>query len=190
MNLDRIAEEYLAVAHEIFGPMRHSITEASRDIVHCLRAGKKIMFCGNGGSAADAQHFAAEFVNRFLLEREPYAGLSLTTDTSNMTSIGNDFGFEHTFAKQVVALGQSGDMLVGISTSGNAENILRAIAAGKSLDIAILALTGGGGGELAKVADRVLSVESTTHVPRIQEGHQLIMHLICEQVEELMEQSR
>jgi D-sedoheptulose 7-phosphate isomerase len=186
MNLDHIAEEYLAVASEIFTELREPIREASRDIVRRLRAGNKVMFCGNGGSAADAQHFAAEFVNRFLLERAPLAGLSLTTDTSTLTSIGNDYGFAAAFAKQVEGLGREGDLLVAISTSGNAENVLRAVDAAHRHGVAVLALTGGAGGRLAQTADRVLCLAATSHTPRIQEGHHLVMHLICEDVEEQM----
>lgn len=186
MNLDRIAEEYLIVASEVFNDLRVPIREASIEIVARLRAGGKILFCGNGGSAADAQHFAAEFLNRFLLERAPLAGLALTTDTSALTAIGNDYGFAGVFAKQVEGLGQPGDLLVAISTSGNAENVLRAVDAAHRRGVLVLGLTGGTGGRLAAAADRVLCVASTAHTPRIQEGHHLIMHLVCEFVEEQM----
>lgn len=186
MNLDRIAEEYLAVASEVFNELREPIRDASRDIVRRLRAGGKILFCGNGGSAADAQHFAAEFVNRFLLDREPYAGLALTTDTSSLTSISNDFSFGEIFAKQVAALGREGDLLVGISTSGNADNVLRGAEAAHQKGMAVLGLTGGSGGRLAEMADQVLCLTASSHTPRIQEGHHLMMHLICEDVEEQM----
>ena len=186
MNLDRIAEEYLSVANEIFNELREPIREVSRDMVQRLQAGGKILFCGNGGSAADAQHFAAEFVNRFLLERAPYAGLALTTDTSNLTSISNDYSFTEVFSKQVEALGRAGDLLVGISTSGNAANVLAAADAAHRGGMSVLGLTGGSGGRLAEIADQSLCLSSTRHTPRIQEGHHLIMHLICEDVEEQM----
>lgn len=184
MNVDRIAEAYLAVAHEVLSALRADILEAAEDIVRRLRDGHKIMLCGNGGSAADAQHFAAELVNRFLIDRAPYAAIALTTDTSILTAIGNDVGYDDVFAKQVLALGRPGDLLVAISTSGNAKSVLRAVDAARAAGVATLAMTGGDGGRLAARADRVLLVSSTRQTPRIQEGHCLMMHMICEQVEE------
>lgn len=183
MNWDRIAEEYLAVAHEALSELREEICAVSNDMVARIRAGNKILFCGNGGSAADAQHFAAELVNRFLLNRDPLPGISLTTDTSAITSIGNDFGFDEIFAKQVRGLGRPGDLLVGISTSGNSPNVVKAVEAAREMGMGTLAMVGGEGGQMATLADQVLCIACTGHTPRVQEGHHLIMHLICEDVE-------
>ena len=186
MDLAQIQADYRAVADAIFGPLRPAIEAAADDLVAAVRAGHKVLFCGNGGSAADAQHFAGEFINRFLLERRPYAGLALTTDTSVLTAIGNDYGYDQVFEKQILALGRPGDVLVAISTSGNAANVCRAARAAKAAGLRTLAMTGGTGGQLAGLADRVLSLACTPSTPRIQEGHQLMMHLMCERVEEIL----
>ncbi|MGD9874387.1 MAG: SIS domain-containing protein [Kiritimatiellia bacterium] len=186
MDWNRMAEEYLSVADELFNRLKNGTFELADLIAERLKAGGKVMVCGNGGSAADAQHFAAELVNRFLLERRPYAALALSTDTSILTSIGNDYGYEFVFEKQVRALGRKGDVLIAISTSGNAANVCRAVETAKSMGIMTVALTGGKGGKVAGLADRVLSVSSTSSVPRIQEGHQFIIHAVCERVEEIL----
>ncbi len=186
MNLAQIQADYRAVAEHIFGPLQAEIAGAADDMVAAVRAGGKVLFCGNGGSAADAQHFAGEFINRLLLERRPYAGLALTTDTSVLTAIGNDYGYDRVFEKQVLALGKPGDVLVAISTSGNAPNVCLAVRVAKAAGLKTIAMTGGKGGKLAALADRVLSVACTPQTTRIQEGHQLILHLICERVEEIL----
>jgi len=155
-------------------------------IAEALRGGHKLLLFGNGGSAADAQHIAAEFVNRFKIERVPLPALALTTDTSALTSIANDYGYAEVFAKQVRALGRPGDVALAISTSGNAVNVLRAVAVCKRLDIRTVGLTGGGGGKLAHAADVVLQVAATSDTARIQETHILIGHVICEQVDALL----
>ncbi|TAN37592.1 MAG: SIS domain-containing protein [Verrucomicrobia bacterium] len=186
MNWVQVQADYRAVTDFIFGPLRPDIEATADVMIATVRAGGKVLFCGNGGSAADAQHFAGEFVNRFLLERRPYAGIALTTDASVLTSIGNDYGYEQIFEKQVLALGRPGDVLVAISTSGNAANVCLATRVAKAAGLKTIAMTGGKGGKLAGLADRVLSVSCTTSTPRIQEGHQLILHLICERVEEIL----
>jgi D-sedoheptulose 7-phosphate isomerase len=186
MNLAQIQADYRAVAEHIFGALRPGLEGAADELVAAVRAGHKVLFCGNGGSAADAQHFAGEFINRFLLERRPYAGLALTTDTSVLTAIGNDYGYDQVFEKQVLALGQPGDVLVAISTSGNAANVCRAVRAARAAGLRTIAMTGGAGGQLAGLADRVLAVACTPSTPRIQEGHQLMLHIICERVEEIL----
>jgi D-sedoheptulose 7-phosphate isomerase len=144
--------------------------------------GNKLLLMGNGGSAADAQHIAAEFVNRFLIDRSPLPALALSTDTSVITSIGNDFGFDRVFEKQIQALGQAGDMLIAISTSGSSPNILRGLQAAKSGGILTLALTGHDGGEMVQWSDYALIVPST-ETPLIQETHIVIGHLLCAMVE-------
>ncbi len=186
MDWDILAEHYLAVGHQVITELREPIEAVANDLAERIRGGRKVMICGNGGSAADAQHFAAELTNRFLKERRPFAGLALTTDTSALTAISNDYGYEQVFVKQVQGLGQVGDALVAISTSGRAKNVCLAVEAAKAMDIHTIALTGGHGGELVDLVDTVLSVSITDSTPRIQEGHGLMIHLLCERVEELL----
>ena len=187
MNWNTIAADSLAVTDLVFGQMKGAIEQVVADIVHCLKSGGKVMFCGNGGSAADAQHLAGEFVNRFLMERRPYAGLALSTDTSVISAIGNDYSYDDIFSKQVEALGRKGDILVGISTSGNARNVIKAFMTAGDMGIMTVAMTGGSGGKLLPISDRVLSIDCTKSTPRIQEGHLLLMHLLCQLIEEQME---
>ncbi len=157
-----------------------SLTEM---VIKTLKAGGKILLFGNGGSAADAQHIAAEFVNRFKKDRPPLPALALTTDTSVLTSIGNDYGYELVFVKQVEALGKPGDVAWGISTSGRSPNVNLALKRAKELGLKTVALTGGNGGEMAKTADLSIIVPSFD-TPRIQEVHITIGHAVCELVEE------
>jgi D-sedoheptulose 7-phosphate isomerase len=161
------------------------LVKAAQWITAALTRGNKLMLMGNGGSAADAQHIAAEFVNRFLLDRSPLPALALSTDTSILTSIGNDFGFEAIFEKQVLALGVSGDIVLGISTSGNSPNIIRGLQAARGKGITTIALSGHGGGDMVSWADLALVVPSD-QTPRIQEVHAFIGHLLCELVETAM----
>jgi D-sedoheptulose 7-phosphate isomerase len=147
-----------------------------------LKNGGKILFMGNGGSAADCQHLAAEFVGRYQRERRGLAAIALTTDTSILTSVGNDLGFEQIFARQVEALCKAGDVLVGISTSGNSRNILTGMEIGKQLGAFTVGLLGGNGGAMLGACDLAVVVPSS-HTPRIQEAHILIGHILCELVE-------
>jgi D-sedoheptulose 7-phosphate isomerase len=156
-----------------------------KTLVEAFKAGNKVLLFGNGGSAADAQHIAAEFVNRFMIERPPLPAIALTTDTSILTSISNDYGYADTFAKQVKALGRQGDVAVGISTSGTAANVIKAIKVAKDLGLKTVGLTGGGGGDLAKLVDFALVVDSST-VARIQEVHITIGHVLCEMVDRML----
>ena len=158
------------------------LLEVIKLISHAFEAGNKLFFFGNGGSAADAQHLAAEFVNRYIMDRPPLPAVALTTDTSILTSISNDFAFNEIFAKQLRALGKEGDVAIGISTSGNSSNVLKAFEVAKEMGIKTVALTGNDGGTLAKMADFSLIVSSTS-TPRIQETHILIGHILCEMVE-------
>jgi D-sedoheptulose 7-phosphate isomerase len=155
-----------------------NLAAAALRMALALSGGHKILFCGNGGSAADCQHLAAEFVNRFLLDRPPLPAIALTTDTSILTAISNDFGPELIFAKQVTALGVPGDMLVAISTSGNSPNVLAALSAARERSLATIGLTGAGGGRMAPCCDFLLAVPET-RTPLIQEAHIAAGHLLC-----------
>jgi len=150
-----------------------------------FRGGRKLMLCGNGGSAADAQHIAAEFVNRFQMERSPLPALALTTDTSIITSVANDYGYEEVFSKQILALGIQGDILLSLSTSGNSGNVCAAIRAAKKQGLYTVGFIGGDGGKMLKLVDLALVVESS-QTPRVQEVHILAGHILCELVEYLL----
>ncbi|MGH7854363.1 MAG: D-sedoheptulose-7-phosphate isomerase [Candidatus Binatia bacterium] len=152
-------------------------------IVTAFGNGNKLLIFGNGGSAADAQHIAAEFVNRFRIERPPLPAIALTTDSSALTSIANDYDYGEIFAKQVRALGKAGDVALAISTSGNAANVLNAVQVCRELGIITIGLTGGKGGKLMGQTDYLLCVSETTNTARIQETHILIGHVICELVD-------
>jgi D-sedoheptulose 7-phosphate isomerase len=167
------------------GPLAAPIAAAVELMVACLRRGGKIMACGNGGSAADAQHFAAELLNRFEIERPPLAAMALTTDTSTLTSIANDYRYEEVFSKQVRGLGRAGDVLLAISTSGNSANVIEAIACAHERDIAVVALTGKGGGKmtgLLRDGDVHLCVPAE-RTARIQEVHLLTLHCLCDGID-------
>lgn len=160
-----------------------TLVQAVDVIVTAFGNGNKVLIFGNGGSAADAQHIAAEFVNRFRIERPPLAAIALTTDSSALTSIANDYDYDEIFAKQVKALAKAGDVALAISTSGNAANVLRALEVCRELKVVTIGLTGGTGGKLAGQADHLLCVSETTTTARIQETHILIGHVICELVD-------
>ena len=155
-------------------------------VADCFRKGHKLLLFGNGGSAADAQHIAAEFVNRFRIERPPLPAIALTTDTSALTSIANDYDYTEVFAKQVRALGKAGDLAIAISTSGNAANVLAAIDTCKTLKIVTVGLTGGNGGQMSGRVDYLLRVSQGLNTARIQETHILIGHVICEMVDNIL----
>ncbi len=150
--------------------------------IDALRNGRKLLFCGNGGSAADAQHWAGELVSRFYYDRPGLAAIALTTDSSILTAIGNDYGYDYVFARQVEALGQSGDVLVAISTSGNSPNVLRAADVARARGMQVVAFTGRGGGKLLSMSDICFRMPSD-ETPRIQEGHEFVGHLLCALIE-------
>ena len=164
---------------------RELVAQAAMQIVKSLRAGGKVLFFGNGGSAADAQHLAAEFTGRYLKERRALPALALHGNSSAVTAIGNDYGFDLVFARQMEALGKEGDVAVGISTSGNSRNVLRALEVAKARGIYTVALTGASGGLMKKLADCTLCIPSQ-ETPRIQECHILTGHIICEIAEEML----
>ena len=147
-----------------------------------LRAGNKLMFAGNGGSAADAQHWAGELVSRFYYDRPGLAAIALTTDSSILTAIGNDYGYDYTFARQIEALGREGDVFVAISTSGNSPNILRAADAARTRGIRVVGFAGHNGGKLGRLCDICFCIPSQD-TPRIQEGHEFVGHLFCALIE-------
>ena len=162
--------------------LQAALVKAVNCCVNALKSGGKLMFAGNGGSAAEAQHFSAEMVGRFLKERKPLASVALSTDTSALTAIGNDYGYDQVFSRQVEALGRSGDVLIVLSTSGRSKNILAAMRAAAALGVATIAFTGREPREIGALADVVLNVPSS-HTPQIQEGHLILGHLLCGLVE-------
>lgn len=159
------------------------IMKAAEVIISALKKGGKVIVFGNGGSAGDSQHMAAELVGRFKKERPAFAAIALTTNTSILTALANDYTYDVVFARQIEALGRKDDVAVGISTSGKAKNVAAGIRQAKKMGLATVALTGGDGGELAKAADVSLVVGSTS-TPRIQEAHITVIHILCEIVEE------
>jgi D-sedoheptulose 7-phosphate isomerase len=161
------------------------IIRAGELIARCLDGGRKVLLCGNGGSAAEAQHIAAEFLGRYRVERAGLAAIALSADTSTLTAVGNDYGFARVFGRQVQALGGPGDVLVAISTSGNSANILDAARAARAGGLQTVALSGGSGGTLREVADVVI-LAPHDDTARIQEAHTLIGHLLCTVVEEML----
>lgn len=154
------------------------IAETALHIAATLARGHKLLLCGNGGSAADCQHVAAEFVNRFMMNRPPLPAIALTTDSSILTAVGNDFSFDLVFAKQVLALGQPGDMLFAISTSGNSPNVIEALRAARERSLVTVGLTGGNGGKMPPLCDRLICVEGAA-TPLVQEVHLTVEHLLC-----------
>jgi D-sedoheptulose 7-phosphate isomerase len=159
------------------------IVEVSQQIAHAFRDGKKLLIFGNGGSACDAQHIAAEFMNRFLIERPPLPAIALNADAPLLTCISNDYDFSQVFSKQVAALGHEGDVAIGISTSGNSPNVLKALEAAEKLGMKTIVLTGGTGGKMANMADFTFIVPAKA-TARIQETHITLGHTICQLVDE------
>lgn len=174
--------EHLAMCQHL-AALDAYVAQAINACVNSLRAGGKLMLCGNGGSAADSQHLAAEFTGRFIKDRPPIAAIALSTDTSALTCIANDYSFEAIFARQVQAIGKPGDCLIAISTSGNSGNVLAAVAAAKALGITCIGLLGRDGGKLQAVCDVSIVVPSQV-TARIQEAHILIGHSLCGAVEQ------
>jgi len=164
------------------------MAEAVQLIMVSVTGGGKVMACGNGGSAADAQHFAAELIGRFERERQELAAIALTTDTSILTAVGNDYSYDEVFSKQVRGLGKKGDILLGISTSGNSKNVVKAIEAAKKMGIKIIALTGNGGGKIATLlgAEDIHLCAPSTRTARIQETHLVLLHGLCDGVDHLL----
>jgi D-sedoheptulose 7-phosphate isomerase len=170
------------------GTLADPIARATEAMVRCLLANGKILACGNGGSAADSQHFSAELLNRFERERPGLAAIALTTDTSTLTSIANDYEYEQIFSKQVSALGQAGDVLLGISTSGNSKNVARAVSVAHEREMLVVALTGRGGGEIGNLlAPQDVNIcVPHSKTARIQEVHLLALHCLCDGIDSML----
>jgi len=183
--IEKALSESLAVKENFIRENIPNLIFFAQKIVSAFTSDRKLMLCGNGGSAADAQHIAGEFVNRFVLERPPLPAIALTTDTSIITSIGNDYSFDEIFSKQVKAIGMEGDILLGISTSGDSADVIEAAKAARKQGIYIVGLTGGNGGRLADLVDLALVVQSNS-TPRIQETHILVGHIICQLVDYIL----
>ena len=166
--------------------LESQLTQAAELIEQCLRAGQKLLVCGNGGSAADAAHFATEFVVRFIKDRPAYPAICLASDGGLLTAAGNDYGFDEVFARQVAALGQAGDLLICLTTSGRSKNVIRALEEAKKRKLKIIALLGRDGGSTIGLADVDLLVGGTS-TARIQEAHKLLLHVLCEIVEARLE---
>jgi D-sedoheptulose 7-phosphate isomerase len=184
LGIEREIQESIAVKEQLVG-MAQLIADASRLIVASMRNGGKLIVFGNGGSAADAQHLSAELVGRYRQDRKAFPAIALTTDSSALTSISNDYGFDTIFSRQLEALGKPGDVVVAISTSGNSPNVLQALATAKKLGITSIGLTGKSGGKLRSSVDVCLTVPSDS-TPRIQEAHSLIIHILSGIVEDSM----
>ncbi len=180
--INKSIAEHLALTERVRTELAVPLGVCAQRLLDCLRNGGKIIVCGNGGSAADAQHFAAELVGRFELERRGLPAIALTTDTSILTAVGNDYGFEQIFSRQVEALASCDDLLIGISTSGNSGNVLLALQKAKDIGCVTLGLTGRDGGKVAAEADFALVVPCE-RTARIQEMHLLLIHILCELID-------
>lgn len=181
-TINKFIDDHIQVV-EKFRPQVDLVAQIAQEIITTFKGGHKLMIAGNGGSAADAQHMAAEFVVRFKINRKAMPAIALTTDTSNLTATGNDFDFNSIFSRQVEALGLPGDVLLVFSTSGNSQNLITACEAAKKIGVKTIALLGKDGGKLKSSADDVIVVDAFD-TARIQEVHSIIMHSLCEIVEE------
>lgn len=187
MELKRQIKEAIAIKNRVLSDhqMLADLEQSIRAIVNCYRMGNKVLFCGNGGSAADAQHLAAELSGRFYFDRPPLNAEALHVNSSFMTAAANDFSFESVYERMTMAVGKKGDVLVAFSTSGNSPNIIRALQAARKLEMVVIGFTGEGGGQMEGLCDLLFKVPSAD-TPRIQEVHILLGHIICEQVESTM----
>lgn len=184
-TIARNIQQSIDVKQQVLKDFIPVIEQAAQRSADCLKAGNKIIFFGNGGSASDSQHLAAEFVGRYEKERRALPAISFTTDTSILTAVGNDYGYEKVFERQVEALGRKGDVIFAITTSGNSKNVLLAVKKAKELGLYVIGLTGGTGGELKDLADLAVVIP-TKKTSRIQECHIMIGHIICECVDEII----
>ncbi|OGC10167.1 phosphoheptose isomerase [candidate division WOR-1 bacterium RIFOXYC2_FULL_37_10] len=176
-------KESIEVKNKAIESLVPKIEEASKILISAIKSGNKILICGNGGSAADSQHFSAELISRFKKERPSIPAIALTTDTSILTAIGNDYSFDKVFSRQIEGLGQKGDILIGISTSGNSKDVIEAFNTAKNKGIKTIAFLGGTGGKIKGTTDIEITVP-TDNTPRVQECHITIIHIICNLIEQ------
>ena len=181
-EIEERLKDSIRTKEQVLKSLVPAIESATRLLIDALDSGRKVLLFGNGGSAADSQHIAAELVGKLLVKRRALPAIALTTDTSNLTALGNDFGYETVFKRQVEALGQPGDVAVGLSTSGNSPNVLEAIKTARTMGLKTLGLTGRGGGALTGLVDHAIIVPSD-NTQRIQESHITIGHILCELIE-------
>jgi D-sedoheptulose 7-phosphate isomerase len=181
----RLELNQIATNMQMLGDAAAAIASAAELMKSTLKSAGKVMFCGNGGSAADAQHLAAELMGRYLKDRAPLAALALTVDTSALTAIANDYSYDEVFARQLRGIGRHGDLLVGLSTSGNSANVVKAVEAAREIGVVTLVLTGQKGGRMAEIADHVIRVPAT-RTNSIQEMHIVVGHMLCGLVEEAL----
>jgi D-sedoheptulose 7-phosphate isomerase len=184
-NINAMFQASIETKQQAQALLPQAIANATQRMIEALKAGHKILSCGNGGSAADAQHFSSELLNRFEMERPSLPAIALTTDTSTLTSIANDYAYNRVFAKQIEALGQPGDVLLAISTSGNSDNVYEGIAAAQAKGMSIIALTGRDGGKIAKqLSNNDVEIRVPSDITaRIQEVHLLSIHCLCDQID-------
>lgn len=190
MDTTRIIQDYISesvrVKREVAKLLARDIDSVGRVVVAALKSGKKLLFFGNGGSAADSQHLAAEFMGRFRIERPSLPAIALTTDTSILTAIGNDYGYEQVFERQIRGIGNRGDIAIGISTSGNSLNVIRGLGVAKDMGLITVGMTGGDGGRMRAIVEHHLNVSATKVTAHIQESHIMIGHLIMELVDQAL----
>ena len=189
MNMIKSIEEYIIESSKIIEDttkLSNKIHDSIHVILDCLNRGNKVVFFGNGGSAADAQHIAAEMIGRFKLERDSYPAIALTTDSSILTSLSNDYSFDIVFSRQCESLVNDGDIVIGISTSGESTNVKKGLKVAKEKGAIIIGLLGKNGGSISQFTDISIIIKSDS-TPRIQEGHRVVYHIICDQVEKELE---
>jgi len=184
-KIESYIKDSIAAKEDLLKSQVVNIESAAKTIIESLKAGKKLLVFGNGGSASDSQHIAAELVGRFKMERKALPAVALTTNTSILTAIANDYGYDVVFSRQIEALGVQGDVALGLSTSGNSKNVIEALKKARSIGMKTIALSGGDGGSMKKEAD-ISIVVATKDTPRVQESHILIAHIICALVEDGM----
>ena len=175
--------EHLKITNDTINSVSDLVEKAAITCIHSLKKGNKILLCGNGGSAADAQHIAAEIVGRYKTERKALSAIALTTDSSILTAVGNDFGFQYLFERQVEALAKHGDILIGISTGGSSKNVINALHSAKKIGCKLIGLSGKDGGDFNSICDVNIVIPSS-NTPRIQEMHILVGHIVCQLIDE------
>lgn len=185
-DIQKYFTESIRVKREVAKQLIRDIDSVARVIAAALKSGKKLLFFGNGGSAADSQHLAAEFMGRFQIERPSLPAIALTTDTSILTAIGNDYGYEQVFERQIKGIGNRGDIAIGISTSGNSPNVIRGLEVAKAMGMITVGMTGGSGGKIGSIVEYNLNVSATKATCHIQESHITIGHCIMELVDQAL----